>query len=53
MGLFVGPAHVLTANPGEGSTFAGWSDASCGTSPTCAITAGTTPVAITARFEVQ
>ncbi len=50
-GLFVGATHTLTAQPDSSSTFAGWSDASCGTSPTCDVTAGTTPVSITARFD--
>ncbi len=52
-GLFVNAAHVLAATPNATSVFVGWSDASCGASPTCNVTAGTTPVAITATFEVM
>ena len=50
-GLFIGPAHTLTATADDASTFVGWSDASCGSSPTCDVVVGTTPLAITARFD--
>jgi len=49
-GIFITPAHVLTATPDNGNTFVGWSDASCGAAPTCAVTASITPSAITATF---
>lgn len=49
--VFHGGATVtFTANPGSGSVFSGWSDASCGTNPTCAIDVES-GVSLTATFD--
>lgn len=40
----------LTATAEPGSQFAGWSSLVCGTSPTCVVPAGSSPVDITATF---
>jgi hypothetical protein len=47
-----GRTVTFTATPGSGSVFSGWSDASCGTNPTCAIEVES-DVSLTATFDTS
>jgi Divergent InlB B-repeat domain len=47
---FIGTPVTLTATPGSGATFTGWSGGGCSGTGGCRVTIGTTPTAVTATF---